>query len=360
MRRLLGGWIVAVLAVSVLVAVVDRAAPDARAEVALRPLPPTAPVTSAPTTVPPTTEVSTTTTTAAPPVTEATTAPPPPLTAAVPSAAGRSPLPAAGTFTVAPYTGLGSWVDVYDWSETYGGGAFGVPDVDRMASLGVQTMYIQVTRWDSPTLILEPDRLASIIGRARHDGIRVVAWYLPDLEDVQLDLQRLLAAAQLPVDGLAVDVESRAVEDVNDRNQRVVSLSQALRAQLPDQVLGAIVLPPVVMEDVNPDYWPEYPWQGLAASFDVWLPMSYWTNRVGGWRDAYTYTAANIDRIRDHVGSAQAPIHTIGGIGDASTSDDIAGMLQAGVERGVIGGSLYDYRTTGDDLWSPLQGFRSG
>lgn len=258
-----------------------------------------------------------------------------------------------------PYAGLGSWVDVYDWTEIYGGGAFGVADVDRMASMGVQTMYIQVTRWDAPTLILEPDRLVPIISRARGDGMHVVAWYLPDLEDVNVDLQRLLAAAQLPVDGLAVDIESRKVQDVNDRNQRLLALSQALRDQLPGQVLSAIVLPPVLMEDVNPNYWPNYPWAGLAPFYDVWQPMSYWTGRRPEWRDAYKYTAVNIDRVRQHIGNPQAVVHTIGGIADHTTPEDVAGMLQAAIDYGAIGGSLYDYRTTGDDLWAPMQGFRA-
>ena len=117
------------------------------------------------------------------------------------------------------------------------------------------------------------------------------------------------------------------------------------------------MLPPVVMEDVNPNYWPDYPWAGLAQYYDVWQPMSYWTNRRPEWRDAYVYTATNIDRIRDHIGNPNAVVHTIGGIGDTSTPDDIAGLVQAASDRGCIGGSVYDYRTTGDDLWPGLQGF---
>jgi hypothetical protein len=270
------------------------------------------------------------------------------------------PLPTPGAFTFDPYAGLGTWIDVYDWSETYGGSAVGVADIDRMASLGVQTVFVQATRWDAPTPVLEPDRLISLINRARHDGMRVVAWYLPDLGDPNDDRQRLLAIAGLPIDGLAIDIESRKVADVNDRNERLLSLSAWLRQQLPNQVLSAIVLPPVVMEDVNPNYWPDYPWAGLAQYFDVWQPMSYWTNRRPEWRDAYVYTATNIDRIREHIGNPNAVVHTIGGIGDTSTPDDIAGLVRAASERGCLGASVYDYRTTGDDLWPGLQSLRSG
>jgi hypothetical protein len=315
-----------------------------------RPAPAT---TVATTTVPPTTATTIATTTVPPTTAPATTAPQP-VTA-------QQALPTGGAWTVDAYRGLGSWIDVYDWSETYGGGAVGLADIDRMASLGVQTLYIQPTRWDAETVLLEPDRLLSLINRARADGMRVVAWYLPDLGDDNTDWQRLTAIAQLPIDGLGIDIESRKVPDVAERNRRVVALSQALRAQFPNDVLSAIVLPPVVMEDVNPNYWPDYPWADIAPYYDVWMPMSYWTNRLAssGWRDAYTYTAVNIDRVRDHIGNPGAIVSTIGGIGDETSVDDVARMQWAAAERGVIGAGLYDYRTTADDLWPQLQQSRS-
>jgi hypothetical protein len=56
--------------------------------------------------------------------------------------------------------------------------------------------------------------------------------------------------------------------------------------------------------------------------------------------------------------NANASVHPIGGIGDATTPEDVQGMVQAAKERGAIGGSVYDYRTTGDSLWPFLQQFR--
>jgi hypothetical protein len=87
--------------------------------------------------------------------------------------------------------------------------------------------------------------------------------------------------------------------------------------------------------------------------------MSYWTDRRDQWRDAYVYTATNIDRIREHIGKPDAVIHPVGGIGDTSNSDDITAFDNAVIDRGCIGGSLYDYRTTGDDLWPGLQQLRA-
>jgi len=53
-----------------------------------------------------------------------------------------------------------------------------------------------------------------------------------------------------------------------------------LRQALPGRTIGAIVLPPVVLEVVNTNYWPNFPWHGIAPFYDVWQTMGYWTNRT--------------------------------------------------------------------------------
>jgi hypothetical protein len=228
-----------------------------------------------------------------------------------------------------------------------------------MASLGVRTLYVQVSRYDHPVDVVDQDLLDPILARARELGMRIVGWYLPTLTDVDADLRRTLAMASRPLDGIGIDIESRDVVDVADRNARLIAYSAAVRAALPGEVVSAIVLPPVVMEDVNPNYWPGFPWAEIAPYYDVWQTMGYWTNRRSdsGWRDGYAYTAANIDRVRAHIGRPEAPVHPIGGIGDETTPEQIAGMVQASAERGVLGGSIYDYRTTHDALWEPLRAF---
>jgi hypothetical protein len=302
---------------------------------------------------------STTPTTSSRPV--PTTAPPttvpPPPPAPGPVAAAT----AGGRFTLDPYLGLGAWIDVFDWSWTFTSGQphVGPADVDRMASLGVRTLYVQVSRYDHPADVVDADLLVPILDRARALGMRVVGWYLPTLTDPAADLRRTMAMAALPLDGIGIDIESRDVADVHERNARLVAYSAELRRLLPGEVIAGIVLPPVVMEDVNPNYWPGFPWRELAPYYDVWQPMAYWSNRRfdSGWRDGYAYTASNIDRIRERLGWLDAPVHPIGGIGDAVTAEQVAGMVQAARERGSLGGSLYDYRTTHDALWAELQPF---
>ena len=288
---------------------------------------------------------ATTTTTAAP----TTTVPPTTTTTAPPH-----------KFTMEPYRGLGAWLDVYDWSASFAKHSPALePDVvETLAAQGVQTLYIQASKWDAPELVLEQPRLMAFIDRAHQRGISVVGWYLPTYEDPGRDLQRMLAIAALPVDGLAIDIESTKVRDVVERNRRVVEVSNALRAALPGEVLGAIPLEPILIEDINPRYWPDFPWAALAPSYDVWLPMAYWTNRRGPWRDAYSYMAANIDRVRAHIGQPAAPIHALGGIGDITSVVDLQGFRRAALERSVLGGSIYDFRTTQGPHWPELIPFR--
>jgi hypothetical protein len=321
--------------------------------------------------------VDVSTTTIPPPPTTTTTAPPPPPTTAAPAPAPKpQPKPSSGALSaarlkppavpvgLAPYVGLGTWSDVYDWSNSYTDGkpGTGPADIDAMVAKGVQTLYIQASKHDAPGDLVDPDLLLPLIHKAKQRGLRVVAWYLPTLVDPQRDLQRMVAIAGLQdVDSVAVDIEARNVSDVNDRNQRLVQFSQALRKALPGRTIGAIVLPPVVLEVVNPNYWPGFPYRQIAPSYDVWMTMGYWTNRKqeSGYRDAYRYTKENVDRLRADVGRADLPVHPIGGLGDKTTTADVEGYRRAAIDTKSIGGSLYDWRTTRAESWGGMAGFRA-
>jgi hypothetical protein len=261
------------------------------------------------------------------------------------------------------YNGLGTWIDVYDWSVTYGkdGALVDAATVAAMAQSGVQTLYEQTSKWDAPTDVLEPERLVPIIDAAHANGMRVVGWYLPTFEDPQRDMARLMAASRLSVDALAVDIESLKLKDVPERNRRLVEISTNLRAALPGVALGAIPFPPVATDVINPRLWPSFPWAELKPLYDIWMPMSYQSERKSesGYRDGYRYMAENIDRLRAHLGDPAVPVHAIGGIADETSAQDVAAIHRASLERGVIGGSLYDWRTTAPDLWSYLRVFRA-
>jgi len=270
--------------------------------------------------------------------------------------------PAAGPWTLEPHEGLAAWVDAFDWSEALGGETPVVDehDVVAMADLGIQTVYIQTSHLGVPDqVVLEQERLETLVDAAHDNGMSVVAWYLPTLADVDADLERLLASAALDVDGLAVDIESTVIDDPAERNARLLELSTALRDELPDRVIGAITPSAVHLQVVNPDYWPDFPWTEVAETYDLILPMTYWSIRLPEWRDGNRYVGENIDRIQAATGGSDIPIHIIGGIADGATVEQVQGMLEAIESRdGVIGASLYDWATSSPQQWAALAPLR--
>lgn len=274
-----------------------------------------------------------------------------------PSAAVREEL-TADAWTLAPHEGVGTWIDVYDWTEEFTGGQppVDLADIDRMAEVGIDTVYVQTAHSrSSATGVVERDRLEALIDRAHERGLHVVAWYLPPLVDVEADLRRLVATADLPVDGLGVDIEALEVVDVAERNRRLLDLTERLRAEVgEDKVLAAITPSPAHLQVVNPAFWPAFPWVELGDAYDILLPMAYWSIRDEGLRDGERYVGDDIDRVRASTGDPDIPIHAIGGIADALPADQVAGMVRAIEGRGVLGGSLYDWVTSNDEQWAAM------
>ena len=260
-----------------------------------------------------------------------------------------------------PIRGLATWVDVYDWSATFTSGhpRLTPEAVDAMAVRGVQVLEIQASASSAGTDVLEEGVLRQWITAAHAHGIRVVAWYLPTLVDPAGDIRRLVAISRLGVEAVGVDIESRDVADPAARSARLVQVSQAARAAI-HLPLQAITMPPVVLDLVNPAFWPNFPWHGIASSYDVWTPMSYWTDRsaASGYRSGYRYSHDNATWLRRDLGDASAAVTLAGGIGDVTTVADVSGFLQACAETSVVGGGIYDFRTTTGAQWTAVSALR--
>lgn len=270
--------------------------------------------------------------------------------------------------SVDSYRGLGAWVDGFDYSPPYsgeGGPPIGPTALDDMAAAGVRTLYLQSGRLDerSPDLLEDRWLLLEFLMRAEQNDIDVIAWYLPKWGDNTDDLDHLMAAHDFDplgyrFDGVAVDIEWN--EDGLDpavRNERLVRLSRLFSIQTGADPIGAIVLPPVQTEVINPDFWPGFPWSEIDNLYDVWLPMSYWSFRTEPYGNGYTYNAESTRRLRENLGDPDALVHAIGGIGaelnapPSGTQPYIAqvaqldGFAQSLVDTGAIGGSIYDWLT---------------
>jgi hypothetical protein len=292
-----------------------------------------------------------------------------PTTAAAvhkPATARAASALAVGRRDVSAFAGYGTWVDVFDWTMKYtkGNPKLSPASVDQMADQGVQTIFIQTARadWDGGGDIVEPALLNQWFARAKARNVRMVPWYLPTNENNDNDLRRLVASAALPgVTAIGVDIESKAVKDHDERSRRVVDLSIRLRAALPNTPIAGITLPNVVTDVMNPNYWPRFPWLSIAPVYDVWMPMSYWTNRKADspYRNAEAYTKENIERLRGQLQLPNAIVSPAGGIGDQTTVADIEGFKRAIAATHSIGGSMYDWSTQKSDSYAPLRALRT-
>jgi hypothetical protein len=285
------------------------------------------------------------------------------LTGAVPADA------TGGARDVGPFRGLGTWVDVYDYVPGFqsdgGPPPVTVDSIDDMASLGVRTLYLQAaqddTRIAGPTV--DPALLGPFLRRAHAAGMDVVAWYVAKFDDVPGDLQRIRGLARFRshgerFDGIALDVEyTQGVPDPVARNAALLEEARQTRRVVGSRPLGAVVLEPLLIDQVNPRFWPDFPWKKLGPSFDVWMPMTYWTNRDSnsGLRDGYLYTSKNIQMLRKHLGDANAAVHVVGGIADTAATKDYVGFVKAAHRRDAVGYSVYDFNTTTSGVWAILR-----
>ena len=267
-----------------------------------------------------------------------------------------------------PYQRAGTWVTRYRFSREFAGSNPPITPatVDAMAAAGVHTLYIQAAADDAryPGL-LSPDLLGAFLTRAHARGMRVVAWYLPHLTDVNADMRRLQAmidfrASGQAFDGIGLDIEDLSVTDVATRNARLVDLSARLFAAAPDMTLSAIVLPPVVTDVLNTAYWPNFPWRQLAGYYQVWMPMAYWSNRTDPYySDPWRYTAENISRTRQNLGESCAAVSVIGGYGLQVSAAAYSAMATAARDRGAVGVSIFDWTTTPAASWPPIRGYNT-
>ena len=261
-----------------------------------------------------------------------------------------------------PFRGLGTWVDGYDFSrELVAAPAVTAASVQRMKDRGVRTIWLQAAKQSAatPGALLSPDRLGAILTTAHAKGLRVVAWYLPTFQDPAADWRHLAAMVEFTSAGQHFDAYGVDIEDTRVaaglRNSRLVALSRRLRRYTAKPV-SAIVLPPVLTEIIHPAYWGgPFPWQLLKPSYDVWVPMGYYSayRTFPRWRDAATSTAEDLRRVRRHLGNV--PVAYAGGLAGESSGADYDGFARAARAAGALGTSAYDYASTPSWAWSHLR-----
>jgi hypothetical protein len=265
------------------------------------------------------------------------------------------PASPASEAPVDAYAGLGTWIDVYDAA------AWARPErvVEVMSARGVATLFLQTSNYRRAQDVVRPGRVARFIAAAHDRGINVVAWYLPSLSDLARDYRRAMRAIRFRTfdgdgfDSFALDIEARVVRSPSLRTARLLRLSSSVRRSVgPLYPLGAIV-PSARRFRLDPGYWPGFPYRGLAQSFDVFLPMTYFAYRASGAR-ARMDTLRDVALIRGGTRDPAVQIHVIGGIASLARRSDVTAFVGAALACGVLGVSLYDFVSTRPDQWAAL------
>ncbi len=239
-------------------------------------------------------------------------------------------------------------------------------DVDQMmraAKLaGITHVYAEVaiTKYG----FYARDTLNRLIPAAHKQGIAVIAWVYPYLRDVSLDvrLTKLVADYVTPTgeraDGIAADIE-----EVTDRVS-VYSYGQLTRALLGDDTL-------MVATVFHPRAQPGYPYDAIAASWNVLAPMDYWHSRASkiySQEDVLRFVAASIITIRSAMGASQLPIEELGqtynmftddftGGETAPGRDEIVADMVAAKDLGCIGVSFFEWQTATQEQWQAISGY---
>lgn len=281
---------------------------------------------------------------------------PAPDAPAVPALPAPVPLVSSAP-RLAAFAGLSTWVDLYDT------GLSPQRQVELAAAGGVQTVFVQTARFNSPADIHDPARLAALIDAAHDRGLRVMTWYIPDFVDLSRDYRRSQAAMAFVTprgdrpDAFGLDIETEHVEDAGARTEALLALSQALRHWVgPDYPMAAIVLPPLQL-DLRPSWWPDFPYAQLRAHYDVFIPMSYSSLRGRDAETTYRWNLGNVLELRRRAGDENLAVHLAGGIADGL--DELEAFLAAARDAALLGGGLYDLHTTRPEAWHHLRALRT-
>ena len=254
------------------------------------------------------------------------------------------------------FSGLGTWVDIYD------GWVYAAPEqtAARIAARGVDTVWVETANYRSSADVVSSARLARFVDALHASGVNVVAWYLPGHVNVALDIRRALAmlAFRTPssgaFDGVALDVESTKIANVAVRSRRAVALAQRVRQAAADMPFAIIPFNPRGLE-LHPRTWPRFPWAQLAATSDAFAPMIYTGSSMKGFDATYGYVTRALRLLRTDTARPDVPIHVVGGVANRLGPDELAGFAAALTDDGnTIGVSLYDWTTTTPADWQVL------
>ena len=261
------------------------------------------------------------------------------------------------------YSGLGTWIDIFD------GEAWTDPEaaVRRADREGATILFLQSGSSRPGPPVFRPRQTGRFLRAAHTRGIRVIAWYLAPYIDRAYETRRAIGAIRFEArngerfDGFALDIETAiGSPEAAVRNRRLILMSKRLREVAgPLYPLGAITPSPAGLAMPHGRRgWPDFPYRKLYRIYDAFLPMGYYTYHATTPSGAYWDTRRNIQLLREETRDPEVPIHLIGGAATYSNRAEGRAFARAANRKGVIGASMYDQTTMGPEDWDALRAIR--
>lgn len=272
------------------------------------------------------------------------------------ASAGTAAAPGAREADSSVFSGLGTWIDIYD------GAVLAAPErtAGRIAARKVDVVWIETANYHARADVVKPKALGRLVDALHARGVRAVAWYLPGHVDQARDVRRSLGMLSFRTpageafDGVALDVEATKLKNVALRSRRAVALARRLDEAAGKTPLAIVPFNPRGLER-HPDTWPRFPWAELAEVADAFAPMAYTGGALTGFDATYGYVTRAIRLLRTQTGRPDVPIHVAGGVADRLGPEELAGFVAAVEDDGeTIGVSLYDWATTPPRAWTAL------
>jgi hypothetical protein len=270
--------------------------------------------------------------------------------------------PFAAIDPLQPFTGLATWVDVFDYASLDPATA-----IADMHARGVRTLNLATARFNGTTDFFDPVEAGQWLDAGHAAGMKVVGWYLPAYGDMARDVRRTLAISTFVspghqrFDAVGIDIERFDEVTRAQFNTLLVTHLTQVRAGT-DAMMVSIVPAPFTTDPGN--NWAGFPWAAMGARSDVVIPMALWTFRQNADGSAFTpdqvyaYVLDQTQRARSLSGGK--PVAVEGGVDDPGnertpiTADRVQRFVDAVGDGGAIGGSHYDYLTTAPTLWPIL------
>ena len=224
--------------------------------------------------------------------------------------------------------------------------------VTRAKAVGLTHLYVRLG--SSVDGFNNSDFLDALLPVAHANGLRIIGWDFPYLDDPNADASRALEEISYTtptgdrIDGFSADIET-TVEHVALTPETASSYGYAIRYSVGPSYLLIATVP-----RASPARQADYPYAEVVASFDAIAPMVYWVTVPPDEAAAESM---------DFLSAFGKPVLPVGQAYDSSyeggtpgtpTADELDAFINTSSAHGAAAVSFWSWQHASDDLWNAI------